>query len=493
MRKFLAVVAAIVGLLGTTTFAQEQHAPLSQVLPNLVLRDIVLQPGTVGPPHVAHFSPLTNDLNNPVVSIVESFNGQMATQFATFPLGSSAGGLTYEFDPSVGTFRRGSSSFGPLFSERALTIGRRKLSVGFNYQHTSYDTFEGQNLNDGSIKFYLRHQDCCHFADPAAGTGFTTTPLNGHDTLNPPFKGDIIQAALSLKATTDTAAVFANYGVTDRWDVGLAAPFVRVNLDATVTATIIRLVTCPDPTIPAQCFPTTHAFDYNHPFAPLILHQSGHAAGVGDLVLRTKYQFLRRGNGGLAAAVDLRLPTGNKDELLGAGGVQGKFLLIASSEHDRFGQHVNIGYTMAGGRVGGTFAGLTSAPLPDEINYTGGGEFLATRRLTVVGDVIGRTLRGAGRLDLVSQGFEYNELTSLIPGRTPGPGCGGFPGFTCKTAFFNEFNPRPGNLRLLLGAAGVKYNLVGNLLVSASVLLPLTNAGLRSRVTTMVGMDYVVK
>ena len=103
VRKFLAVVGAIVGLSGTAAFAQGQRLPLSQVLPELVLREIVLQPGTVGPPHVAHFSPLTNDLNNPVVGIVQGFNGQMATQFATFPLGSSAGGLTYEFDPSVGT------------------------------------------------------------------------------------------------------------------------------------------------------------------------------------------------------------------------------------------------------------------------------------------------------------------------------------------------------------------------------------------------------
>src|SRR3989442_7192322 len=52
--------------------------------------------------------------------------------------------------------------------------------------------------------------------------------------------------SLSLKATTHTAAVFANYGVTDHWDVGLAVPFVRVNLDAAVTATIRRLVTCPN-------------------------------------------------------------------------------------------------------------------------------------------------------------------------------------------------------------------------------------------------------
>src|SRR6185436_14615663 len=102
-----------------------------------------------------HFSPLSNELNNPVVGIVESFNSQMATQFSTFPLGSSSGGMTYVFDESVGTFRRGSMSFGPLFAERALTIGRRKLNAGFNYQRTSYKAFEGQNLDNGSIKFYL--------------------------------------------------------------------------------------------------------------------------------------------------------------------------------------------------------------------------------------------------------------------------------------------------------------------------------------------------
>ena len=491
-RVFAVVGAAILSLLLTPASARAQHRPLAQVLPDLVLREIVLQRGLLGPPHEAHFSPLTNELNNPVVGIVQSFNTQMATQFSTFPLGSSAGGLTYEFDPSVGTLRRASSSFGPLFSERALTIGRRKLGAGFNYQRTSYSTFEGQKLDDGSVKFYLRHQDCCHFANPANLTGFTTTPLNGRDRLNPPFKGDIIEAALSLQATTHTAAVFANYGVTDRWDLGLAVPFVRVNMDARVQARLIRLVTCPDPAVPAQCFPTTHAFDYNNPFAPLVLQHSGDASGLGDVVVRTKYHFLRREGGGLAAAVDLRLPTGNENELLGAGGAQAKFLLVASNELGRFGQHLNIGYTTAGGRVGGSLGGLTPAPLPDEINYSAGVELVAGRRVTVVGDIVGRTLRGAGRLDLVSKGFEYNQPPPPgMPGT--GPGCGGFVGFTCKTASFDEFNPRSADLRLLLGAAGVKFNPGGNLLVSVSVLLPLTNAGLRSRVTTMVGMDYVIK
>jgi hypothetical protein len=417
----------------------------------------------------------------------------MATQFSTFPLGSSSGGMTYVFDESVGTFRRGSASFGPLFAERALTIGRRKLNAGFNYQRTSYRTFEGQRLDDGTIKFYLRHQDCCHFEDPANLTGFTTTPLNGSDRLNPPFKGDVIEAALSLDATTHTTAAFANYGVTDRWDFGLAVPFVRVNLDARVTARILRLVTCPaafDPALPRdRCVPDTHTFEYGHPDATQTVQHSGHAAGLGDIVLRTKYHVLRGAGGGLAAALDLRLPTGDKNNLLGAGGTESKFLLVLSDERGRFGHHANIGYTVARGDVAGTVAGLSAASLPDEINYTGGIEFIANPRVTVTGDLVGRTLRRAGRFDLVSKTFEYSEPTMFATGM-PGPGCGGIPGNTCKTASFDEFALRPSNLSLLLGTGGVKFNPFGNLLISASVLFPLTNAGLRSRVTTVVGMDY---
>ncbi len=495
IRALMATSAALIGLSLTPASARAQQIPLAQLLPDLVLRDIALVPMTANPPHDAHFSPLTNDPANPAIPIVESFNGQMATQFSTFPLGSSSGGLTYVFDESVGTFRRGSRSFGPLFAERALTIGRRKLSAGFNYQRTSYNTFEGQNLRNGTIKFYLRHQDCCHFASPATVTGFSLTPLTGTDTLNPPFKGDVVETALSLKATTQTTAAFINYGVTDRWDVGLAVPFVSVRLEANVRARIIRLVTQPPPNAnltPAevQGALNVHTFELNNPSATKTFQRSGSATGLGDVVLRSKYHVLRAAAGGLAVAVDLRMPTGDKENLLGAGGTQAKVLLVASDERGRFGHHINVGYTTAAGSVAGAPAGFSAAPLPDEINYTGGMEFVANPRLTLMGDVIGRTLRGAGRLAIVSKQFQYNEPTALLIGAAPGPGCGGFVGFTCRTATFDEFAPTPGNLTLLLGTGGFKLNLAGNLLITGSVLFPLTDAGLRSRMTTVLGLDY---
>ena len=207
------------------------HGLARNVLPDLLLREIVLNSPTSGLSHVAHFSPLEDgELNNPVVGIVEAFDSEIATQFATFPLGSSSGGMTYVFDGALGTLRRGSRSFGPSFAERALTIGRREANAGFNYQRTTYRQFEGQNLTDGSVKFYLRHQDCCGVVITPPTFVFSATP-NG-TLLNPPFEGDLVEAALSLDATTNTTAFFANYGVSDRWDIGIALPVVRVDLNA---------------------------------------------------------------------------------------------------------------------------------------------------------------------------------------------------------------------------------------------------------------------
>ena len=126
-----AITFTLVSVASIPAPARAQDTPLAQVLPDLILRDIVLDSapivfstGTLV--HTAHFSPIeANDPNNPAVAVVQAFNSQMATQFATFPLGSSTGGFTYVFDETLGTFRRSSNNFGPSFAERALTIGRR--------------------------------------------------------------------------------------------------------------------------------------------------------------------------------------------------------------------------------------------------------------------------------------------------------------------------------------------------------------------------------
>lgn len=449
--------------------------PLSALLPDLVLRGITLPPPIIPDiSHEAHFSPIdAGELNNPAVGIVTNFNQSMIAQLATFPLGSSSGGFTYTFDDSIGTFRRTSTSFGPAFAERATTIGRGKLNAGVTYQHTPYRTFEGQQLDNGSIKFYLRHEECCSpgggggtggGGGGGSGSGPTTQP-NG-TRLSPPFEGDLIEAALSLKATTDTVAFFGNYGLTNRWDVALVVPIVHVSLDANVRATILRLSTAREP--------LTHTFDAGNPDATERTYvESGTATGLGDMLVRSKYRFLSFGGGGIAAAVDVRLPTGDQEQLLGAG-TQTKLFVVASGGTGRVSPHVNVGYTFTNGEVGasGLLAELGgTAAMPDEFNYAMGAELAAHPKLTIVGDIVGRTLRDAGRLDMVSKAFPFQD------------------GNTVRTVSFDEFEPRGGNLNLVLGTVGAKFNPARSILISGHVLFPLTDAGLKSRVTTVIGLD----
>jgi hypothetical protein len=45
-------------------------------------------------------------------------------------------------------------------------------------------------------------------------------------------------------------------------------------------------------------------------------------------------------------------------------------------------------------------------------------------------------------------------------------------------------------MNLALAAVGLKANVFDNLLVSVHLLFPLTDAGLRDRVTPVIGFDY---
>jgi hypothetical protein len=110
--------------------------------------------------------------------------------------------LTYEFDETLGTFRRGSGSSGPLFGERALTIGRHRWDAGMNVQFTSYESFEGRRLDDESIAFYLRHEDCCTVVLLPVPPGFDLTLEPNGTRLNPPLEGDLIEAKPSLDASS---------------------------------------------------------------------------------------------------------------------------------------------------------------------------------------------------------------------------------------------------------------------------------------------------
>src|SRR6266542_4494254 len=92
---------------------------LRDLLTNFLIEGILLAPPAHGLSPSAHFID--------------------AGQLSSFPLASSAGGFTYRFDPELGVLTRTTDSFGPIYTERADTIGQGRFNFGVNYSSFTFD------------------------------------------------------------------------------------------------------------------------------------------------------------------------------------------------------------------------------------------------------------------------------------------------------------------------------------------------------------------
>lgn len=257
-----------------------------------------------------------------------------------------------------------------------------------------------------------------------------------------------------MRLTSDTTSLLVNYGVTNRLDIGLAVPVVRVKMDLTYEATILDFAT-------HTVSPSTHVFGNGGKVQRF--SASGDASGVGDVVIRSRYSFARQGINGVALGVDLRVPSGDEANMLGTGATQTRLFVIASSG-GRVSPHVNVGYTASTG----------NANIPDVVNYTGGVEYGAHPRVTVNADFVGRSSRNALRLNPSTVTHQYQQGPSAALQQTT----------------LASISVTPASLNTALGAFGAKINAWRNLLLSAHLLLPVTDAGLRSRPSVVLGFDY---
>ena len=439
--------------------------------------------GTAGNPHEAHYFPGLSQRATPF-----ELNKAIVSQLATFPLGSSSAGFTFYTDEATGALVPASQSFGPSFAERPLTAGRGKFNAGFNFQYIKFDSFEGQDLDDNDIPFLMRHNNCC-----VAGSNAPTQVTD----LVPFFEGDLVEARLAMTLEANRFSAFANYGVTDRLDVGVVVPIVTVNLRTSGVASILRVSTgVPGPT---DADPQNiHSWDGQGQRVRNVAESGGRATGLGDILLQSKWNFVRGSNGGLAAGLQLRLPTGDDDNLLGTGATQGKLLFIGSAAAGRFEPHFNVGYTLSSGELSNqvttiivTRFGTTTNPpdmvletlqpppvdlsVPDEFNYVGGFDLVASSHVTASVDVVGRVLRDVTRFALSPSSFDYLDRAGAR-----------------RTATFEEMNTTDSDsLHLALMAVGGKINLGGKLLLNLNVLFPITDEGLKPKPTPLIGLDYV--
>ena len=364
------------------------------------------------------------------------FGAALTGKLVSVPLPSLASGFTYEFDPSLGVFSRSTQSFGPIMAERAETIGANRTSFGVAFEHSGFDTIEGVNLD--SVPGVFTHDD---FA------------LGGE-------RADLVTTRNSIEASVDQFTTFVTYGLTDRLDVSLAVPFVSNELLVVSEATIQRIGTEN---------PEVHFYQMSDGTLgeKRLFTAFGSARGIGDLTIRLKGRLWKGATSGVALGLDLRVPSGDEENLLGAGAPGIKPFMAWSASYDTFSPHFNVGYLWNGSSIlAGDPVTELSADLPDQFTYIAGAEFGVSSRLTFSFDLLGQHVMDSPRL--VRQDFRAQGGTSV------------FPDISFRNESFGETS----------AAVGLKLGLLQDLLLDLNLLFQLDDNGLRDKVTPLIGAEY---
>ena len=106
------------------------------------------------------------------------------------------------------------------------------------------------------------------------------------------------------------------------------------------------------------------------------------ASGIGDIIVRLKNRVYSGGSG-LAWGMDLRLPTGDAENLLGSGALGLKPFVAVSFNNEVVSPHFNLGYQWNGKSIlaGDVLAG-EKAELPDQLVYAVGLDIGVSARVT---------------------------------------------------------------------------------------------------------------
>jgi Putative MetA-pathway of phenol degradation len=431
--------------------------------------------------HQAHFE-------GDFISSFGPINEAVGIQVSQLPVASPSSGISFVYDPALKTFSPSTEeSLGPILGQHAGTIGRNKLYVAFSFQYFDFNSIDGQNT--AKLPAVFQHEV---FSPPFPSRFITACPnqtaLTGTKYAgNPCFVRDFIQTTNNINLTVHQYALYATYGITPHLDVSVEVPILNINMKTTSNAMIVQNSFAP----PSPNFPGGVFHQFNNAVvlscagaAPCLngtFSSSGSATGIGDVLLRGKYELYHGERIGFAAGVDVRLPTGDEENFLGSGTVGVKPFGVVSYRA-RVSPHAEIGYEKNGkSLLAGSFVGTatnTKGSLPDRFVYTVGADVSIVKRLTGAFDFYGQRLFGVPQL------FS-NPYTDL----------GHCSDLVCTTLTAGTTHPDLGvrtgvDYNILNASFGLKYRLLRNLVVSGNVLVKLDDNGLRSTTVPLVGASY---
>ena len=165
----------------------------------------------------------------------------------------------------------------------------------------------------------------------------------------------------------------------------------------------------------------------------------------------------------------MRAPSGNEEDLLGAGAWGLKPFGVVSFTYKRLSPHVNFGYQWNGSSIlAGDPATGVEADLPERFSLAVGADVGVNDRLTLVLDLLS---------DRILQSQRLIEKTFLASG-------------PLGSAQFDDIGFIEGSYFLTNGAVGVKVNVATGMLINFNVRFNVGSHGLTDRLAPLVGMEY---
>jgi hypothetical protein len=371
--------------------------------------------------HGDHFIPDLIARNGAILGFLAD---AIAANASNLPLSASASGETYRFVGGLPV--KTSSSLGPIFGERAQTLGKGRWVVGANMSGVNFTSIRGVPLNDILLNF--THDD-------VAPTGLGQ-PLR---------ENDVLQVQLDLNVNLLVSTFFGTWGVTDKLDLGVAIPIVHTGLTGRSTGQFIPFG-----------IPTSHFFagDSAHPVLSANATTYGFETGLGDVAVRAKWNAYSTEQYGVSVMGDLRLPTGSTEDMTGAGKLSLRGLVVGSALFGTFSPHVNAGYFMRGG-------------YNDYLLGTLGFDQPLSDWATLAVDVISEWQVGENALELPGDvAFQFPVERHVTPTNIPNI-----------------------DDHLVHGSFGMKFKTPGGPILVANGLIPLRRGGMESRFTWTLGID----
>jgi hypothetical protein len=444
--RYRAAVLLLLCLVGNSAAGRAQSEGLRAKISQLFIfgsgQDPLFLAGTADPnnpatvrAHGSHFVPAAVAEN---ASLIGFITDAISNSVANVPIGATSGGVTFRFEAGVPV--KTSTSAGPIFAERAQTLGRGRSLVGVGRSAFHFSTLRGVPLNN--VEIFFTHQNV-DFEGCSAQQGGDCALMG-----IPNLENDVMQFRLNLNLDVAVTSFYATYGLFDWLDVGFVLPLISTKMHGESSAQIIPFG---GPTA-AHFFAGTTT----NPTLSATRVVDGSSFGLGDVSARMKISVRQTPRSSFALLGDARFATGSGDDLLGSGKFAARGLAIVSGSVGPVSPHANVGYAYRAG-----------TEQNDAVLATAGFDQLIADHVTLAADIVSELQVGRSNLRIPPPvHYDYPFQRTVIPTSIP-----------------DERDD------IVNGSFGFKFTTTNGFTIVTNALVPLNRGGLRSDVIYTAGVE----